>query len=253
LISVFIAWWRLQVMSKGPEVLHSYKDGSQLVKLSLAALISLKPWPGQRLIVPERINKLSEDVGDNTLDFDRDFKLMKYNQDDVESPIYIIDGQHRIEVIKRYFTKKLSYTHAFVTATLYSLDSEADANALFRKINDVMVIDVEEDRTLEINKIVEDVEEAFGRQHIRPDRSRRPYLSSETVRTWVRFLFSSKRIGVSSENIIETLSDVNLAEFERCKKATKLPSEKCFATAFEKGFVLPWTTPEAWTIAFDAL
>lgn len=245
----------MKVMSDELNIIHTYADDSQLIKISLASLLALKPWSGQRLIVPERVDKLATDVGNNVLQFDRDFKLMKYTHDDGESPIYIIDGQHRIEVIKRYFAKKICSISSDVTATLYTLDNEESANALFRKINNVMAIDIVVDHTLEINEMVENVEKQFGKQHVRPDRIRRPYLSSDIVRTWIKSLFDSERYGITSKNVINTLIKVNLSECMKFKKfpPKKLPSEKSFTAALDAGFILPWTSIDSWTTMFDII
>ena len=84
-------------------MLHTFSDKSILQKISAEALILIPVWKGNRFIDLNHANKIKESINGNIESLDSTiFRVVKYKDGDSDQR-FIVDGQHRQYVIKKYY------------------------------------------------------------------------------------------------------------------------------------------------------
>ena len=121
-------------------MLHTFNDKSVLVKMKSFELKSIPVWKGNRFIdlahaenIGSAINKIES--LDSTI-----FRVVEYKDGDITQR-YLVDGQHRQHVIKKYYEDHYflpAFNNNFdVLVHIKNVDSEADAIEYFNTINNV--------------------------------------------------------------------------------------------------------------------
>lgn len=172
--------------------LHTYNDGSKLILLTAKALIAIPIWKGNRIIDTEHADNIRKSIGPNVRRLDSGYRIICYNETDAEGrhiiQKYIVDGQHRVSVLKVFFTHNLCEEDFPITATEIIVSSEADAIQYFNAINNAKPILFKEDPNLIVNKYIEQLVATFpvekkGQQpRIRSTPTHRPYLHIDRIR-----------------------------------------------------------------------
>ena len=170
-------------------VLHTYHDGSVLGVMSSRRLIRLPIWKGQRILDAERVYEIKCAIGTRVRCLDSGYHVVKYMEDTADGrqieSVYLIDGQHRASVLRDFYEQTMCEPDFYVTVTERTVESEADAIDYFNKINNVKVQQWAIDPNLLINNYIRALELAFNKPKaalIRPGKTKRPYLSSDSVR-----------------------------------------------------------------------
>jgi hypothetical protein len=237
--------------------IHTYNDGSKLTLLTARSLCAIPIWKGNRIIDTEHVENIRRQVGHNIRRLDSGYRIIQYNEVDAEDRLviqkYIIDGQHRVSVLKDFFAQNLCEEDFPLTATEISVNSEADAIQYFNTINNAKPIQFKEDPNLIVNKYIAKLSETFQQadkkaiQLIRSTRTQRPYLHVDSIRdVFLRRIESLKMIPL--DRFQESIRAVNkrLLRLLELQLATGLlkkeqgVAERCielkFALAFDPKF-----------------
>lgn len=231
--------------------LFTYPDGSELIELSSERLRKYEAWVGQRPLSEEHIAAIEENIGGDVTVLNRDYKLVKLrNEESGRVECYIIDGQHRAALLRKYPEANFSVTAIVYDYTENTMD---DVNELFRRINYVKPFMFDDETTLDINKLAGMVMMHFNQglgpkdQVIRQVRTRAPYMCISVITDWLRELAKKydelpndklvMRVLVqANEDMIEKISGSDESRLMRCK---------------EIGFALILTEPKQWTEAYS--
>lgn len=171
-------------------VLHKYHDGSVLGTMSVRGLLLIPIWKGNRIIDAAHIRTIRESVGDKIQHLDSGYRIICYNEKDVNGATitqrYIVDGQHRLSVLREHFATTLCAPDFEVTVTEITVGSETEAIEYFNRINTAKPIHFAEDPVLVMNRYVAKMEELFpgGRkmQLLRAVATHRPFLHVDRLR-----------------------------------------------------------------------
>ena len=171
-------------------MLHTYNDGSVLKIMTSRELISIPIWKGQRILDTEHAAAIKTEVGSNVSSLDSGYSIVKYKEENADGKViissYLIDGQHRASVIRDFYASTICEADFNVTVTEKTVESETEAIEYFNKINNVKAQQWKMDTNLIINNYIAAVEKAFNTNPksplIRSYRTRRPYLSAESLR-----------------------------------------------------------------------
>lgn len=185
--------------------LHTYNDGSKLILLTARSLCAIPIWKGNRIIDTEHVENIRRQVGHNIRRLDSGYRIIQYTEVDAEGRSviqkYIIDGQHRISVLKDFFAQNLCEEDFPLTATEISVNSEAEAINYFNTINNAKPIQFKEDPNLIINKYIAKLSETFQQTDkkvpalIRSTATRRPYLHVDAIRdVFMRYIETLKLV-----------------------------------------------------------
>ena len=138
-----------------------------------------------------RVREIKCAIGTRICGLDSGYHVVKYNEDTADGrqieSVYLIDGQHRASVLREFYEESMCEPGFDVTVTERTVESEADAIDYFNKINNVKVQQWAIDPNLLINNYIRALELAFNKHRgaplIRPGKTKRPYLSSDSIRS----------------------------------------------------------------------
>lgn len=168
--------------------LHTYADGSKLIRTSIRNLQAIPIWKGNRIIDNAHVHRIItilERDGTDVSHLDSGYKVITYDEEDAgQNTIrqsYVVDGQHRLAVIEE-IGDGLVFD---VTYTVKEVADEAEAIEYFNKINTAKPIQFEEDPNLIVNRFINAIVSAFPakKKLIRSTKTKRPYLFVEDLRT----------------------------------------------------------------------
>ena len=164
-------------------MLHTFSDGSVLKKIKAKELVGIPVWKGNRFIDLSHANKIKEAVGNNIENLDSSiFRIVKYKDGDVTQK-FLVDGQHRQYVIKKYYEENVLFALNFDTLVIEkTVECEADAIEYFNTLNNAKP-QQDNDPKLLANKYILALEK-FYKKLIRPEGvgTKRPFLSSDALR-----------------------------------------------------------------------
>jgi len=160
--------------------------------MSAIDLIKIPIWKGNRIIDLSHVQQIKDSIQGHINLLDSGYKIIKYVEegcDESESNTiksFIIDGQHRLMVLKDYFeTAILLLIEDFpVTVTEICVKSEIEAIEYFNRINNTRPIKFEEDINLILNKYIERLIKEFSPELklCRTTATKRPFLSIDKFR-----------------------------------------------------------------------
>lgn len=219
--------------------LHTYSDGSILRVMDASALMHIPIWKGNRHIDQIHVKNIKESTKAYFLD--SGYKIIQYEEDGIKKS-YLIDGQHRLSVVRDYFTTKTIEDEYFehpikdfkVTVTEITVTSESDAIDYFNKINNVKPVQYQEDPNLIINKYIKGFDNSFPGKL----KMKRPYLSSDKLRDALTNIKSLQKISV--EDFIKGCHIQNTKMLEHIMKITRKKDEKIIKRMIELHFALAW-------------
>jgi hypothetical protein len=235
------------------ELLHIYSDGSRLFRISARALTQIPIWKGNRILDMEHVRKISTSITHISV-LDSGYKIIQYMEEDGDYPSirrsYIIDGQHRISVVKEYFEMNTLATDFPVTVTEISVHSEADAISYFNQINNVKPIQFEKDDNMIINQYIEKIINVYcpAMRLIRTGSTKRPYLSVDKFRLFLqKHIHALKKLTV--DTFIERCQIMNQTILDELRIRVKDPKEKevkLLQKMIELEFALAWDDKFNW-------
>lgn len=196
------------------ELLHIYSDGSKLYKMSALALTCIPVWKGNRIIDMEHVSNIKNSIQNKGYLLDSGYKIIQYEETDEYNKTikqsYIIDGQHRINIVKDYFDSHESIKDFEVTVTEIKVNSELDAILYFNTINNVKPIHYEEDINLIANKYIYKLHKEYNSPHnlFRNGITKRPYLSIDKLREALKKRIAKLKI-IDIDNFVIDCKKIN--------------------------------------------
>jgi len=169
------------------QIIHTLNDGSTLCKVSAKEFISIPTWNGNRIMDHSHVESIRIAVDKNIQTLDNGYKLALFNEIDAagtpKQQLYIIDGQHRAEVVRQFYKQYPSESDFEIVALIKSFDTEGDAVMYFNALNHTKSI-TWTDPSLLANMYISAIELAFNskRKIIRKGATHRPYLSADKLR-----------------------------------------------------------------------
>ena len=239
--------------------LHTLHDGSTLHVMSAQALIQIPVWKGNRILDTVHADSIQKAIGSHIQRLDSGYRIIYIEEGDaagktVHQP-YLIDGQHRAEVVRRHFTESLCEPDFPVLVTVYQVDNESKAIAFFNAINHCKPQVWRLDPNLLINQYVDALVKRYGsdkkNRFIRPGTTRRPYLSVDTVRIGLRL--SVEHLKQTDEEVaafVEAVDRWNTKELAeaalRLAAGGGLRDVGSLERAVEVGFMLAFDGTHRW-------
>lgn len=203
-------------------ILHTLNDGSTMRAMNARELITYAPWQGNRILDSKHVDALETAIGGRCECLDSGYKLIIMREMDASDNIvenkYIIDGQHRAEVIKRGFKNNPFLDDFVVLITEKRVSGEAEAIAYFRALNHCKPIEWKMDPKLIINKYMEAFEKGCMQSRrvsfIRSD-TKFPYLSASVLRTALEK--EHERSPLSDEDVDVAMLTDKILEWNKAK------------------------------------
>ena len=170
-------------------ILHTYNDGSRLMRSTVYELMKFGIWRGQRIFDPEHAKRLKDSI-ERYEDLDCDYHVIVKREvhadgRTIEVP-EVVGGQHRLSILRE--AKASGFFPDFpITYTMKYVDSEAEAEAYFNKISSSKPMHFDEDPGLLVGRFIVAIEKEFtvpkkADMCIRQSKTMRPFLYIEDVR-----------------------------------------------------------------------
>lgn len=235
------------------ELLHIYSNGSKLFRTTIRKILDVPIWKGNRILDHTHVNQIRnmlESTGTSVESLDSGYHIVEYDEEDAVGQLcsvrYLIDGQHRYEVIKQMIEPCTDFK---VTCVIKKVQSESEVIDYFNTINHAKPIQFEEEPSVIINRFLAGIQKVFTKKLIRTGKTVRPYISINDLRDELtKHIASLRRLKVERflENIQkENLNILRILELElatienlKDKKIKESAVEHKFALGVVKGF--PW-------------
>ena len=159
--------------------------------MPVSRLLEIPVWQGNRIISQAHVLTIARSVKDNNIKFlDSGYRIVRFQDTDAAGkPIMvrnIVDGQHRLEVLKKHINDPASFVGEFdVLVTEKDVNSELEIIEHFNTINAVNPIKWT-DKNLIVNAYIRELEFAFNTVKVQLIRNKmgtkRPFLSVEKLR-----------------------------------------------------------------------
>ena len=112
-----------------------YTDGSKLYSISAKWIVAAPIWEANRVMDEKHVEDLEKSIT-NPKEIQGLFSVVEFVDEDTKKPIRkIIDGQHRREVLRRYFERVPDAPDFKVLTRRYQINEHDDAVSIFQKIN----------------------------------------------------------------------------------------------------------------------
>jgi hypothetical protein len=212
--------------------MFTYSDGSILKTTMMKSFLKIPVWKGNRYIDMKRVESLAKEVGDQVQFLDSGYHVIIQEEDMDGKPLhqaYLINGQHRKELLERYYSSGLCLPDFPMTYTEKIVETESDAIAYFNKINNMKPFHVDEDPRCVANRFVAAVEKGFPKGLIRSKTTRRPYLSADLLREELEKY--SKLL-----QLVDTATFVEKVQYYNTKRLAEMELEKAHGKAIPEGY-----------------
>lgn len=173
-----------------PELLHTYNDGSRLMRSTVYDLLKLAVWKGQRILDLEHAKRLKDSI-DDIRNLDSDFHVIVRREPHVDGRMIVevrevVGGQHRLYILRE--ARDSSFFPDFpITYTEKSVEGEEEARAYFNKVSSSKPMHFDEDPSLLVGRFLVELEKEFTPAKkadicIKSHKTMRPFLNIEDVR-----------------------------------------------------------------------
>ena len=112
-----------------------YTDGSRLIESTATWLVKQTVWEANRTLDLNHVTDLEATIQNKT-EIQGPFTVISYPDETTGQPMLrIVDGQHRQEVLRRYFAADPTTTDFSILVRHYQIASHDDAVRIFAQIN----------------------------------------------------------------------------------------------------------------------
>ena len=164
--------------------MFTFKDGSVLKKYQASMVCLLEIWNGNRVRDDNHVSRINNSL-DTVMSLDRQPYTVALITVDGQERKFVIDGQHRIAVLKRYF-EALDVSDFEVLVIEKVFADESEIIQYFKILNQTKSIQWREDPVMVANTFVSLLCKEFNKDPkkplIKPGKTNKPYLSSDRVR-----------------------------------------------------------------------
>ena len=225
--------------------IFTYSDGSTLHRGPAKAFIERFPvWEANRTMDESHVADLEASIR-SVSDLQGPFSVIRYTDDDRHIQRRVIDGQHRQEVMRRYFAKNPDAADFDVLVRIYPITDHAAAIALFQTINRAKPMVYRGSTTERLHEIVT----ALKRRYIgykaggapialiRP-KCNRPFLSIEALEEAVKSYRIHERTDLTDDQIVAHAEKMNSFYAEDTDRIQARCTANTLERATEYGFYL---------------
>jgi hypothetical protein len=160
--------------------IFTYTDKSELHVISARNIIKTAVWEGNRVMDEDHVRTLEASIK-NVEEIQGPFSIVEY-MTEVGPEYRIIDGQHRREVLRRYFERQEAKDFSVLTRR-YILADRSDAIALFQQINLAKPMVYRGSSTERLHEIVRALTKEFLIVGSKPVQLIRPHCNRPFLRT----------------------------------------------------------------------
>jgi hypothetical protein len=164
--------------------MFTFNDGSVLKKYQASMVCLLEIWNGNRVRDDNHVSRINNSL-DTVMSLDRQPYTVALITVDGQERKFVIDGQHRIAVLKRYF-EALDVSDFEVLVIEKVFADETEIIQYFKILNQTKSIQWREDPVMVANTFVSLLCKEFNKDPkkplIKPGKTNKPYLSSDRVR-----------------------------------------------------------------------
>ena len=230
------------------KMLHTFSDKSTLQKIKAKELTGIQVWRGNRFIDLEHAERIKSAVGERIESLDSTiFRLVKYMDGSIEQK-FLVDGQHRQHVIKRYYEENYILPINFdVLVHEKFVESEAEAIEYFNAINNVKPQQDNDPKTLP-NKYIIALEKKFPKLiRLEGKSTKRPFLSNELLRKVLEENASLLRQSNEFVNrFVEKVQAWNKKMIPQYEISSTQKKDSVLDSCIKKGFVLAFDQKLPW-------
>lgn len=177
--------------------LHTLSNGANVILIQAKDLVKIPVWKNNRIIDYDHVAEIEREVSDVRL-LDHGFHIGVLAEEDAKGKLvdqrYIIDGQHRHQVLQKYFEKTLCGQDFPILVFQKKFETEGELIEYFNDVNKSKPIQPWLDENLILNNYVKDLSNVFNATRkifIRQGNCYRPYLSTDRLREALRAQFSN--------------------------------------------------------------
>jgi hypothetical protein len=160
-------------------------DGSVWKVMNASRLSAIEIWKGNRLCDETHVEKLSQSIDGQIKNVNLNPFRVVLIHDETGPVRYIIDGQHRAKLLKKYFTNPESEDFEVVVIEK-ECSNESEIIQLFKIINTTRSIQWKEDPVLVANKYIDVLLKEFNidpkKPVIKSGKTVKPFLSVDKLR-----------------------------------------------------------------------
>jgi hypothetical protein len=160
-------------------------DDSTWKIIPASRLSAIEIWKGNRVLDNSHVSRIQESLQGSIKNINLNpFRVVLIHEDDQMSR-YIIDGQHRVKILKQYFTNPEAEDFDVVVIEK-ECSNESEIIELFKVINTTRSIQWKEDPILVANKYIDVFLKEFNKDPKKPivktGKTNRPFLSVDKLR-----------------------------------------------------------------------
>lgn len=159
-------------------------DGSVWKQIPASRLSAIEIWKGNRILDEAHVSRISDSIVSTTDLSLNPFRIVTINEDG-ETMRYIIDGQHRVSILKKYFTDP-DAEDFYVVVIEKECKDESEIIDYFKIINTTKSILWKEDPKMASNRYIEAFVKEFNKDPkklvVRTGKTVRPFLSVDKLR-----------------------------------------------------------------------
>jgi hypothetical protein len=235
--------------------IFSYADGSHLHKLSAKGFISRFPvWEANRTMDETHVSDLEAAIQTPT-EIQGPFSVITYHDEENKQQNRVIDGQHRQEVLRRYFARNQAANDFDVLVRRYQIKDHAAAIAIFQKINHAKPMVYKGSSTERLHEFVTALKRHFIGEKadgsvvalVRPSCNR-PFLSTEILEEALKSYKIHERTDLTTEKLIAHAESMNAFYAEDMKRINARFTKNTLDRAIEYGFFLGLDPKCSWLL-----
>jgi hypothetical protein len=238
--------------------LHTLHDGSELHLASAKELAEVPVWKGNRIIDEAHVTQIERSIDGDIKKLDGPYRIVIIPEVDgagaVRNTRYLVDGQHRRQVIANHFKTHLCEEDFPVLVILKEVESEEDIIAYFNTLNNVKPLHWKTDPHLIVNTYIAALEAEFNRgkaKMLRAGTTCRPYLGVDKLRESltkiVRRLSTDKGLIAAFVREVRAWNDHTAQEIRRME-AVGADLDAKQTKAANHNFMLAYDTEHRWIL-----
>jgi hypothetical protein len=217
-------------------------DGSSWKIIPASRLSAIEIWKGNRVLDESHVARISESLHGEIEKVNLNpFRIAVIHEEE-RIGRYIIDGQHRVSILKQYFTNPDALDFDVVVIEKFC-SNESEIIELFKVINTTRSIQWKEDPVLVSNRYIDAFLKEFNKDPKKPvvksGKTNRPFVSVEKLRD----ALVSKHVvdwKTTPTEFVDKCREANAAYLETLD-TTKLMNKKAFDLKFALGlFDFAW-------------
>lgn len=234
--------------------LFAYADGSKLLKGSARKFVGFPVWEANRTMDEAHVSDLEATIKSPT-EIQGPFSVISYRDEENNIQHRVIDGQHRQEVLRRYFERNPSTADFDVLVRRYMIKDQTAAVAIFQQINHAKPMVYKGSSTERLHEFVSALKKHFVGErgsglvaYIRTSCNR-PCLSTETLEQALKTYGLHERPDLTADRLIAHAEKMNAFYAEDLSRISGRFTKTMMDRATEYGFYLgmdpkcPWLLP----------